>query len=126
MHVRERPAQYGSSWRRLAVGMFVALAAAVGLQVGVTPSSGAWECVRSVDATEAADAAAAETALMAAFADAADGVAVDGCTSWRVEFTGTFELTETVVWDVDVPLTVTGPQGSTARLEAVSSAGPAR
>ena len=60
--------------------------------------------------------------LLDAFDETPDAVTDDGCTAWRVELTGTFELTEAILWDTDVPLTVTGPVGASARLEAVPAA----
>ncbi len=118
-HVRERPAL--SRGRRLAVAVAVTFAAVVTVWLGAGPSWGAEGCVRSVDAADAVNAGAAEVALLVAFGDAElSGSA--GCTSWRVELTGAFELTETIVWIRGVPLTVIGPSGSTARLEAVPAA----
>jgi hypothetical protein len=75
--------------------------------------------VHSVDADDAADAVAAEQALIAALAAAEDGVEDHGCEGWTVELTGTFLLTDELVWVTPVPLTLVGPDGGTARLEAV-------
>ena len=75
------------------------------------PSSGE-TCVRSVDA--GSPAVTPEADLVAALAAAFETT----CPVWRIELTGTFPLTDTLVWDEPVPLHLVGPEGLTARLEA--------
>jgi hypothetical protein len=79
--------------------------------------------VRSIDAV--AQGAGAEAALASALGDAVAGVGVDGCSDWTVELDGTFVLTDDLVWDVAVPLTIVGPAGTAgtiARIEAAAGA----
>ena len=90
---------------------------ATGALLTDAPAAGAETCVRRVDATAAETPADADTALRDALSDAADPAAAD-CTAWRVELTGTFLLTSSLGWSRASPLTLIGPDGTTARLEA--------
>jgi hypothetical protein len=90
----------------------VSLVAAGIVWTGAAASSGAGPCTVEVDA------AAGEAGLVTALADA-EAAVVGGCADWTVTLTGTFELTDTLVWDVPVPLTLRGPADGTATLQAV-------
>lgn len=48
-----------------------------------------------------------------------DDVVDDDCEDWTAQLTGTFLLTDELLWDTSVPLTLIGPDGGTARLRAV-------
>jgi hypothetical protein len=109
----------GAVGRLLAVVLLTS-ALSAGLLALAGPSAGGGACLRSVDADDAADAKAAKAALIDALADADDAVEDDGCESWTVELTGTFLLTDELLWKTPVPLTLTGPDGETARLQTVS------
>jgi len=107
----------GASLRaRIGTGSAALVATTVWVMAAV-PSAGSGVCVRSVDAGDHANAASAEAALIAALADADDGVDGDGCTAWRVDLVGTFLLTSDLAWTTDVPLHLAGPANGTARLE---------
>jgi len=82
------------------------------LGVGAGSSSGTDTCGVAVDEADG------EAGLRTALADAADAV-TEGCTSWTVTLTGTFDLTEDLVWDTPVPLTLSGPADGMAVLRAV-------
>ena len=109
----------------LAVGLAALLTLGV-LWGAADPSPGAGTCVRSVDADAildgGGDADDAEQALIDALLDAVDGEADDDCDDWTVELTGTFLLTDELVWAVPVPLHLVGPSGTTARIEAAAGA----
>ncbi len=107
------------------IGMGSAALVAVGVwSMAAVPSAGSGTCVRSVDVNDHESAALAESALVAALADADDGVAMDGCTSWRIDLAGTFLLTSDLEWMTSVPLHLVGPVGGTARLEVQGSPPP--
>ena len=98
--------------RSLLVVVSCCAAAAVWVIAG--PSSGE-TCVRSVDAGSPAVTPEAD---LAAALIAANGT---GCADWRIELTGTFPLTDTLVWDEPFPLHLIGPVGTTARIEGVGT-----
>ena len=103
-------------WARGRAVTFTSLLA-VGVAVMLDDVSSAAEtCVRAVDAD--AEGAGAEAALVQALADAQTPVADGDCTAWRVDLAGMFRLTDTLEWLDPVPLTMAGPDGGTARLEA--------
>lgn len=83
---------------------------------GAAVASAAETCVRTVDAD--AEGAGAEAALAQALADAQKPVGDGDCDNWRVDLAGTARLTDTLEWLDPVPLTLAGPDGGTARIEA--------
>ena len=103
----------------LAVGLAALLTLGV-LWGAAGSSAGSGTCVRSVDAV--AHGVGAEAALISALDAAGSGVDDDDCSDWTVELTGTFVLTRHLLWNVAVPLTIVGPAGTTARIEAAAGA----
>jgi hypothetical protein len=92
------------------------------LGLSAAPSAGADPCVFEVVAAEHADDADAQTALFAALVAAAGTAPVD-CPELTVVLSGTFRLTESLVWVDARPLSLAGPSVSMARLEAVVAPG---
>jgi hypothetical protein len=106
-------------------GAVVALAGALILaMLGLvaTPSTGADPCVTEVAAADHADDAAAQVALIAALSAAA-ATSSGSCSQLIIRLHGTFRLTESLVWADARPLSLVGPSGSMARLEAVVAPG---
>ena len=105
----------------LAVLLASVFVATLGPSVG---ASAVETCVREIDATGAVSPASATVALRTALFEAADAGA-SGCTSWRVELSGTFDIDGPLMWTRGIPLRLVGPEGATARLQAVPASGVA-
>ena len=106
-----------------AAALTVLLASLSVATLGPSVSASAVEsCVREVDATGAGSPADATAALRTALLDAADAGA-SGCTSWHLDLAGTFIIDGPLVWTRGIPLHLVGPEGGTARLQAVPATG---
>jgi hypothetical protein len=106
----------GEVLRRVVLLVGVAVIAVIIGGLLATSSVRAASCSRSVAAGEP------EAALHAAFSDASDPGAVD-CATWRVEVSGSHDLTESIEFTAEIDLEVVGPAGGTAVLQAVPAHG---
>lgn len=101
----------GAAGRVTAVAVVLA-----GLGSVASPSSGSGDCRAVVD-----PGADPQAALRSALTQAPGAAAADRCGDWTIELTGTFVLTQELVWATDLPLRLVGPASGTARLEATGS-----